>query len=358
MPRGAGGAPLGLPPLRHEVVGVVAPEISAPVQHVRAEVDLGPRGHEDGAPAVGPAARRQRRVDQRAAGVEGHHRVQAQRLGEDVLEVGALLEGREGDGGRVRRAEGGEDLGAQLSEDAAVAEEAVPRPGHERGGRVAACGEEAEDLLPDLAVAAGAALPQDVEEVVGRQGRAAGPGAVRGGDGVVDEGVQGPDAGPQLGGAVEPVEAAEAHAGAEDGEHPLEGVVEGRPRVGVVASQARLEGGAVGGEDAPAQHGLEVRAAGGAHAEVGELGGQHGLDVARVGGDEVRRAEEGEAEGVGAEGGEARGDMVRRALLAVGAQGGEDDVDAEREGRGFKGRRAAAELAGEAGSRDCAVEAS
>ncbi|GKT87224.1 hypothetical protein Ct61P_05074 [Colletotrichum tofieldiae] len=86
-----------------------------------------------------------------------------------------------------------------------------------------------------------------------------------------------------------------------------------------------------------AEHRLEVGTPGQAHPKVRELRGKEGLYIARVGCDEVLGAQEGDAEGMGPESGEARGDMVWRALLTVRTQGGENSVDAEGRLEGSRG---------------------
>ncbi|KAL9568851.1 hypothetical protein ACKAV7_006996 [Fusarium commune] len=76
MPCGARGSPILLPTLRNEAVCVLlATDVLAPVEHVRAEVDLCPFRYKDVTLSVRPAAYWEGRVVERAAEVEGYNGV-------------------------------------------------------------------------------------------------------------------------------------------------------------------------------------------------------------------------------------------------------------------------------------------
>ena len=138
----------------------------APALHQQGRVpDGGILADADGLQAVGPAAVRQRGVVQGQADVEGHARVQAQRLAEDVLQVAHVFQVVVG-GGRAG-AEAGEDLGAEGADDGRVGGELVEEPGEHGGGGVAAGEEDGYDLVADGGAVAGEAREGVQEGVAG-----------------------------------------------------------------------------------------------------------------------------------------------------------------------------------------------
>ncbi|OHE97021.1 hypothetical protein CORC01_07630 [Colletotrichum orchidophilum] len=86
MPCRARSPSLLFPPLWHELVRVVAPEVPALVDGVRAEIDPVPAGTKTEASPSGPPPEGRVHVAESAAGVEGYYGVEAEGFGEDVLE--------------------------------------------------------------------------------------------------------------------------------------------------------------------------------------------------------------------------------------------------------------------------------
>jgi hypothetical protein len=114
---------------------------------VHAVVDLGVGGDDDGALAVRPAAFGEGGDFVGAARVAWHDGPEAQGLVQAVLQVGAALEGGEGNVLRVVvGAELVDDGGAQLLEDLGVADQFVHEPAEQRRRGVATGEEDVEEL--------------------------------------------------------------------------------------------------------------------------------------------------------------------------------------------------------------------
>lgn len=178
-------------------------EVGAAVHDEGGVADGGVLEDGDGLGAVGPAAAGEGGVAQGEADVEGDRGVQAERLVEDVAEVGHALEVLVG-GGAVG-AHGVEDLGAQAADGGRVAAELVHGPAEGGGGGVAAGEEDGHHLVAeDLGVAgeAGEGVEEGVAGVVLagvaelELGGAEAEGAL---DVAVDEAVHGGQAGPVAG---------------------------------------------------------------------------------------------------------------------------------------------------------------